>query len=170
MKWFDRKFSFDMESWMLPNVVERLRGTPARCSSIVSGLPADDLKAQPSGEWSIQENIGHLVDLEPLWFGRIEDMLESAPVLREADLSNTKTNEAGHNKANINHLLESLASERAQLIEKVDRLQASAGDLSAMHPRLQKPMRLIDLLFFVAEHDDHHMSRITRIKQSLRSA
>jgi len=29
-----------------------------------------------------------------------------------------------------------------------------------VHPRLKQPMRLVDHLFFVAEHDDHHMARI----------
>ncbi len=28
--------------------------------------------------------------------------------------------------------------------------------ISARHPRLMQPMRMIDLLYFVAEHDDHH--------------
>jgi hypothetical protein len=28
------------------------------------------------------------------------------------------------------------------------------------HPRLKTPMRLIDHLYFVAEHDDHHHARI----------
>ena len=31
------------------------------------------------------------------------------------------------------------------------------------HPRLGTPMRLIDLAFFVAEHDDHHLAQITHL-------
>jgi len=34
------------------------------------------------------------------------------------------------------------------------------ASLSALHPRLQTPMRLIDHLFFIAEHDDHHLAKI----------
>jgi hypothetical protein len=29
-----------------------------------------------------------------------------------------------------------------------------------LHPRLKMPMRLVDHLFFVAEHDDHHLAII----------
>jgi hypothetical protein len=29
-----------------------------------------------------------------------------------------------------------------------------------LHPRLKQPMRLVDHLYFVAEHDDHHLARI----------
>jgi len=29
-----------------------------------------------------------------------------------------------------------------------------------LHPRLQQPLRLVDHLYFVAEHDDHHLAKI----------
>jgi hypothetical protein len=32
-----------------------------------------------------------------------------------------------------------------------------------MHPRLKQPMRLVDHLFFVAEHDDHHLALIREL-------
>ena len=35
--------------------------------------------------------------------------------------------------------------------------------LTAQHPRLQQPMRVIDMALFVAEHDDHHIASITEI-------
>jgi hypothetical protein len=31
---------------------------------------------------------------------------------------------------------------------------------SMLHPRLKKPMRLVDHLHFAAEHDDHHLAKI----------
>jgi hypothetical protein len=31
------------------------------------------------------------------------------------------------------------------------------------HPRLKTPMRLVDHLYFVAEHDDHHLARIREL-------
>jgi predicted short-subunit dehydrogenase-like oxidoreductase (DUF2520 family) len=34
---------------------------------------------------------------------------------------------------------------------------------TSLHPRLKRPMRLIDLCFFVAEHDDHHLAIATRL-------
>jgi hypothetical protein len=39
-----------------------------------------------------------------------------------------------------------------------------AGDAPlARHPRLGTPMRLIDLAYFVAEHDDHHLARLREL-------
>ena len=38
---------------------------------------------------------------------------------------------------------------------------------TALHPRLETPMRMMDLFYFVAEHDDHHLARITAIGNQL---
>ena len=35
--------------------------------------------------------------------------------------------------------------------------------VSAVHPRLGQPMRLVDMLCFAAEHDDHHLARMTEL-------
>jgi hypothetical protein len=32
---------------------------------------------------------------------------------------------------------------------------------SAMNPQIHKPMRLLDLAVYIAEHDDHHLATIT---------
>jgi hypothetical protein len=37
---------------------------------------------------------------------------------------------------------------------------------TGLHPRLNQPMRVIDLILFIAEHDDHHLARITELKQA----
>ncbi|MBC8367786.1 hypothetical protein H8E52_10280 [bacterium] len=34
---------------------------------------------------------------------------------------------------------------------------------TALHPRLKTPMRACDMLYFMAEHDDHHLARISEI-------
>jgi hypothetical protein len=40
--------------------------------------------------------------------------------------------------------------------------------MSALHPRLKTPMRIIDLFLFVAEHDDHHLARITELARLIK--
>ena len=114
MKWFERKFKFDLPRWMYPNVVERLRGTPARADLIVSGVSKEVLTRRDAERWSIQENLGHLLDLDALWMGRIDDILQSKDRLRDADLTNQKTHEADHNSANLNDILVSFQDVRAE--------------------------------------------------------
>lgn len=162
-KWFDRSFDFDLPVWLFPNTVERLHGTPARAEELVSRVPTPFLTRREGTGWSIQENLGHLLDLEPLWLGRVEDILDGKPHLREADLTNSKTHTAQHNAKSVEEILRSFRRAREQLVERVESLDEAMVEQTAVHPRLEQPMRLLDLLYFVAEHDDHHLAWSRRL-------
>src|SRR5713226_8423840 len=112
--WLDRTFHFDYPATKCWDLLERVRGTPARLEERVRGLPADVLTRRPSSGWSIQENIGHLLDLGYLPLQRIEEILAGQPVLCAADMTNRKTNDANHNTADIGALLATFRQERAQ--------------------------------------------------------
>lgn len=133
----------------------------------MGSLPATILTRRHADSWSIQENVGHLLDVEPLWSGRVDDLLTLKDTLRPADLSNQKTDKAGHNASPLRDLLASFRGTRLKLVERLDGLDHASVTLSAVHPRLNKPMRMLDLAFFVAEHDDHHLGRITELLQVL---
>jgi uncharacterized damage-inducible protein DinB len=165
-EWFAREFPFDLPIWMYPNIVERLRGTPARCEELASTLTSEVLTKKYGEQWSIQENIGHLWDLEPLWFGRTEELLRGEARLRAADLTNRKTEEAEHNQISTSLVLSKFRADRMKLLEKLRGVDEKLAARSALHPRLEKPMRLMDLMFFVAEHDDHHLAQISRLKEA----
>jgi hypothetical protein len=53
-----------------------------------------------------------------------------------------------------------LTSALGRLLKRVNELDASLFARAIPHPRLKVPMRLVDHLYFVAEHDDHHLARI----------
>lgn len=163
MFWFERKFDTDLPAHLFPGVVERLRGTPARLEERICGLTRDQLTRKPHDSWSIQENAGHLADLEPLWLGRLDDFDAGADTLRPADLENTKTHAAGHNDAAIDDLLAAFRRERAEIVRRLDAMDSAAVVRTAKHPRLGTPMTVLELAFFMAEHDDHHMARITEL-------
>jgi len=101
-----------------------------------------------------------LFDLEELWSGRIDDFLEGKKILRAADLNNTKTKDADHNVNSVEELMRQFVNARNNLIRKVESLDEKTASLTSLHPRLKQPMRLIDALFFVAEHDDHELTKI----------
>jgi hypothetical protein len=64
--WFNRRFQLGLPAEALPDILERLRGTPARLEERLRGVPTSQLTARSEESWSIQENVGHLLDLEPL--------------------------------------------------------------------------------------------------------
>ena len=115
MKWVDRKFDFGSPASLAPELLERLRGAPARLAERVEGLPEDLLKHRDNDKWSIQEHVGHLMDVEELFIGRLDEM-DTAGFARVAH-----------------------------------------------HARLNKPMRVCDMMLFEATHDDYHMVDITEL-------
>ncbi len=165
--WFDRKFDFSFTQNIFPVIIERLSGTPARLEEKVAGLSESLMIQKPENAWSIKENIGHLHDLEPLWAGRLHDILAKETYLRPTDLANTKTTEANHNATSRIDLLSQFRLARMQTIRKLEALTEEQIYFTALHPRLKTPMRTMDLFLFVAEHDDHHLLKISQImKQS----
>lgn len=168
IKWFDRKFNFDSEQNIFPSIVERLSDTPLRLENKIQSINSSVLKDRINNTWSIQENIGHLIDLEPLWHGRFEDIRNGKLELRPTDLQNTKTDLANHNDSKVEELLGTFRILRQQTIILIENITEEMVFKSALHPRLKTPMRTMDLFLFVAEHDDQHLARITAITKLLK--
>ena len=162
-KWIERTFEFTLPPSQYPNVVERLRGTPGRLEERLRALPPGLLTRRPGAGWSIQEHAGHLLDLEPLWLRRAEQLLAGERELVAADLTNRRTAEAGHNGRALEGILGDFRSARALLLRRLEAAGAEDVGRSALHPRLGTPMRLIDLAYFIAEHDDHHLAAISAL-------
>ncbi|GAA3621059.1 DinB family protein [Flavivirga jejuensis] len=167
IKWFDRTFEFSSKQNIFPSIIERLEGTSILLNHKINQIPAEHLAVKLEGKWSIQENIGHLIDLEPLWQGRLEDILNGTEYMRVTDLENQKTNLANHNKKEINELLKDFVNLRQKTLNSLIELNETDIYKYALHPRLKTPMRIMDLFLFVAEHDDHHMARISELNTLL---
>lgn len=158
--WFERKFEFSFPVELYPNLCARLRGTPARLEEAMRGRSQRILVNKPQEKWSAQEQAGHLLDLEPLWLARVEDYVAGSDQLATADLRNRKTDEANHNARSLEEILTEFRGSREKLLRRVDELDTALLARAIPHPRLKTPMRLMDHLYFVAEHDDHHLARI----------
>ncbi len=159
--WFQRRFTFDLPVAAAPGLLERLRGTPPRLAHRLAGLDGGRLTRRHGDHWSIQENVGHLWDLEALWSARIDDLAIGRDTLQPADLENRRTHEARHNDRPLPDLLAAFEQARLGLVSQLDAADEADWQRAAMHPRLRAPMRLLDLAFFIAEHDDHHLATIS---------
>lgn len=163
VKWFDRSFDFAATQNIFPSILERLRGTPARLEEKFRSIPEALLSRQVDSTWSIKENLGHLSDLEPLWQQRLDDILTGRTELSPTDLQNTRTSIAGHNEIPVEALLQGFRQIRGKTISLLEAIDEASVFKSALHPRLKTPMRTMDLFLFVADHDDHHLARITEL-------
>src|ERR1043166_3665911 len=169
IQWIKRQFAFELPLGMCANVVERVRGTPARLEDLTRALTAEVLTRRDGDKWSIQEQAGHLLDLEPLGMKRLDDFEAGREMLAPADMENRKTHEANHNANTIENILSIFRKERMAFVRRLDAYDEAFVQRTALHPRLKVKIRVIDLVFFIAEHDDHHLARISELK-SLRAS
>lgn len=167
VKWFERNFDFSSKQNTFPSIIERLAGTPARLEEKFKLLPSEILTVRLDNTWTIKENLGHLIDLEPLWQGRLEDILSGKMELRPTDLQNTRTSLANHDAVPTKKLLKDFGQIRVQTVNLLENLDEEQVFKSALHPRLKTPMRTMNLFLFVAEHDDHHLARITELARTI---
>ena len=165
--WFDRLFPTGLPVSLLPAIVERLRGTALRLRTFVEETTPAVLTARVDGKWSIQEHVGHLADLEPLWAHRLTDLIHQAPTLSAADLTNRATHEAGHNDTPIATLLQRFDDARSELVSGLEGLSEKQALFTSVHPRLKVKQAAPDLAYFVAEHDDHHLATMRRLRRGL---
>jgi len=160
--WFQRSFNFDFPVTIFPVIFSRLEGTLFRLNAIL--LNADDeWCSYNENGWSVKEHLGHLSDLEDLWWKRLNDFRENKTILTPADLNNTQTKEARHNEKTLDSLMQAFVVERQKILETVYDFDAGMLSRISVHPRLNQQMRLIDSLYFVAEHDDHHIAAISNL-------
>lgn len=167
IKWIELEFDFGFPAGKYPALLERLAGTPVRLEEKIRDIPFMILTQPCNDGWSIQQHAGHLIDLEELLVQRLDNFEEGAGTLEAADMTNRKTHEADHNERDIYHLLKDFRKARMATIERLRSYDEAMASKTAMHPRLQTPMRLVDLVFFFSEHDDHHLACISRIADIL---
>ncbi|UCD74568.1 MAG: DinB family protein [Phycisphaerales bacterium] len=162
--WTQRTFNFDFPAGLYPELTERIRSAPVRAEAICAGLPPEVLTQRDGDRWSIQENVGHLAGADSrLFMGRLDDYEAGAEVLRPADMTNKATHAANHNDRPFAEVMASFHDSRAAIIARLEPLDEEAFARSAHHPRLDVPMRLVDMIAFMAEHDDYHLARMREL-------
>ncbi len=161
--WLEHTFNFDYPAIKFPEIVERLRGTPARVAALLEGLPPALLVRRDGKGWSVQENVGHLADAHRLMFIRLDEFLTGAAVLTAADQESRRTQAADHNTRPMADVLAELRDARRRFVARLDACAEADWSRTALHPRLNKPMRLVDHACFFAEHDDYHLARIAEL-------
>lgn len=164
-EWIKRQFAFELPLGMYPNVVERVRGTPARLEDLTHSLSQETLTRRDGDKWSVQEQAGHLLDLEGLGMSRLDDFEAGQETLRAADMENRKTHEANHNANPLENILAGFRKERMEFVRRLDAYDEAFVQRMALHPRLKVRICVLDLVFFIAEHDDHHLARISELKR-----
>lgn len=163
LPWVERKFDFDIPPGWIQNILARLQGTEILMVHYTKHLPDTLVSERRHGRWSIKEHIGHLADLESLHKGRLVDLENRKTMLRAADMTNTATEKADHNSESLTRLIANFCKKRKEFIDKLKSLDLETQQFVSFHPRLKENMRIVDVAYFAAEHDDHHLASIKAI-------
>ncbi len=163
--WVDKKFEYEKMDNKYSDLIVRLEKTISILEELTGTLPTEILTKKDGDSWSIQESTGHLLEVEALFTGRLEDYQNHLGELRPADMTNKRTYDADYNKVDIRKTLADFKAVRVKYVEDLRSLPEGEFFRSSFHPRLKKQMRLIDMLFFQAEHDDHHITTMKNLKE-----
>jgi len=158
--WFERTFTFNLSKDHFDQLLNRLLAFPFLLHQVITHSPIAIPVVTNSKKWSVQENIGHLFLLEQLWLTRFQEIKDEKEHMMIADLNNTATSTSAFNTMSVEQIYTSFEQARAKTIIWLNEISEEDLQKQSIHPRLHKPMNIIDLMYFVAEHDEHHLHAI----------
>lgn len=162
LQWFERTFSFGLPVGMLPFYLERLAGTVCRIENKVKGMSEDMLSYRLDNKWSIKENIGHLAEVDEVAKKRIDEMITGVSPMSPAVFE-----PKAYHEWPIDEVVNYFRKNRNENIKRYSELALPELERTSLHPRLNVMMSPVDLAWFDAEHDDHHLVRINEILETL---
>lgn len=160
--WFERELVFGKQKEMLPYYLERLSGTIVRLEEKVKNISESLLSTQNNGKWSVKQNIGHLSEVDEIATKRIDEMVAGISPMSPAVFEPT----LDYNAMPVSDVINFFRKSRTKNINKYANLNEEELTRSSLHPRLHVPMTPVDLAWFDAEHDDHHLVKINEIISS----
>jgi uncharacterized damage-inducible protein DinB len=163
MEWFERQFTFGLPAGMLPFYLERLGGTLARIEKKTTGIKEDILSHKLNGKWSVKENIAHLAEVDEIALKRIDEMKQGVSPMSPAMIQPGRD----YNAQSIDEVIRFFKTNRDKNLQKYKSLDDEDLNKSSLHPRLKILMTPVDLAWFDAEHDDHHLERVNEILKTL---
>ena len=158
LPWFERNLKFGYAPEMLPFFLERLQGTIIRLEQKVRGIDDKILSRKLDGKWSIKENVGHLAEVDEVGNKRLTEMCSGVAVLSPAVFE-----PQDYNPWPIEKVVDFFRKTRLGNLKKYKGLSYEQLKMSSLHPRLKVQMTPVDLAWFDAEHDDHHLVKINEM-------
>src|SRR5882672_9960864 len=158
LPWFERNLRFGYAPEMLPFFLERLEGTVTRLEQKIKEVDNKILTVRLNDKWSVKENIGHLAEVDEVANKRIDEIISGVALMSPAVFE-----PQDYNPWPIEKVLDFFKKNRLSNVAKYKTLSEVQLKKSSLHPRLKVQMTPVDLAWFDAEHDDHHLVKINEI-------
>lgn len=144
-------------------VITALENAPAIIIPLVREVPAEILKRRPqAGKWSAHEHACHLAEVHPLFFARLDMMLNEARPRIAAYYPDEAMEEGALLKVDLDEALERFARDRERLVEQLKDLSEEEWLREAEHEEYDHYSVFI-MFRHVALHDMLHAYRIEEL-------
>lgn len=147
----------------LPVLLERVQGTTARLSHLLSRQPTEKLLHRAEGKWCAMEHLGHLLTLQDRFEPRVDDFEQRRPKLCDISLHDQAPIIQGQRLRMLGDVLEEFRLKRRAFANRIEHMHRRSLEHLAYHPCQDRTMRPMDMLLWIAEHDDHHLATMGSI-------
>jgi hypothetical protein len=139
--------------------VRRLADFPQQLTHVVQTLTETQVHFKPANEWSVIENIGHLIDIDELYVGRVDRILAEErpefPRFEPDPIVATK----GYQQMNGHDVLQQFIATRQATIDGLSTIEPDELDRAGVHA-VYGEMTLRRLVEQLVNHDQKHLVQI----------
>ena len=144
-------------------IINALMNGPAIILPLVGEVPAAILKRRPEPrKWSAHEHACHLAEVQPLFFSRLEQILNQERPRIRAYNPDRAMQEGALLEVDLGEAMERFARDRARLVERLKRLADEDWRRTAEHEEYDHYSVLI-MFRHLALHDMLHAYRIEEL-------
>jgi len=145
------------------SLVCRLKSQHLALSEIVNHLDEKQLERQPEpGKWSIKDNIAHLVTYQPVFMGRVHQMLKGGTPAFNAYRADDEPDFLQARELSLNELNRKLIGNRRQILELITNLPDDDLLLQGTHPKYGT-LTITEWTEFFLLHEAHHLFTIFKL-------
>lgn len=139
--------------------VQRLVEFPQQLAQVVQALTDAQLRFKPVNEWSVIENIGHLIDIDELYVGRVDRILaEERPEFPRFEPDPIVASK-GYQQMHGHDVLQQFMTTRQATIDGLSTIEPDELDRAGMHA-VYGEMTLRRLVEQLVNHDQKHLVQI----------
>jgi uncharacterized damage-inducible protein DinB len=144
-------------------IVCRLKTQHQALREIIKNIDDDKLHAQPPpGKWSIVDNIAHLASYQPVFIGRIHQILKGENPAFGAYRADDEADFIAAQKLPLPELLSKIDGQRRQILELITNLNDEELLLTGTHPKFGV-LTIPGWTEFFLLHEAHHLFTIFRL-------
>ncbi len=140
--------------------LDQLLTFPISLKAVIGKIDTRLLLERPQQKWSIQTHAGHLLTMESLWIGRLDDYFLERPALRPWNGTNADTEAAQFDLQNISQILDDLESIRTAHVNMIKQNLEILSPRNCLHESSGKQMSFLEHLQWIVDHDHKHLNII----------